>query len=74
MAIKSKENVIMPNHYCRFTIEPVTFIMKNKLEFWQGNVIKYVMRYDAKNGLEDLKKARRYLDMQIELMETKDIT
>lgn len=61
--------VTTPNHYTRFEIEPISFIMTNKLEFWQGSVIKYVLRYDAKNGLEDLKKARRYLDMQIAKME-----
>ena len=61
--------VTTPNHYTRFKIEPISFIMENNLEFWQGSVIKYVLRYDAKNGLEDLKKARRYLDMQIAKME-----
>jgi hypothetical protein len=64
-----KDNNIDPNHYARFPIQPLTFITKNKLEFWQGNIIKYIMRYDAKNGLEDLKKARRYLDEKINEME-----
>jgi hypothetical protein len=62
-------NNIDPNHYARFPIQPLTFITANKLEFWQGNIIKYIMRYDAKNGLEDLKKARRYLDEKINEME-----
>lgn len=63
--------VTTPNHYTRFKVEPITFIMENGLPFWAGSVIKYVLRYDAKNGLEDLKKARRYLDMQIAKMEGK---
>lgn len=54
-----------PHHYARFEIEPIYFIMKNKLPFAIGNIIKYVCRHDAKNGVEDLKKARRYLDMLI---------
>lgn len=58
-----------PAHYARFKIEPIHFIMENKLEFWQGNVIKYTLRWDGKDGLQDLKKARRYLDMQIKKME-----
>lgn len=66
---KTNDPVIRPNHYARFVIEPIYFIMKNNLPFWAGNVIKYVCRHDAKNGLEDLKKARRYLDMQIKKME-----
>lgn len=40
--------------------------MENDLPYAVGNVIKYVMRYKDKNGLEDLKKARRYIDMIIE--------
>ena len=58
-----------PSHYARFEIEPIEFIMRNKLEFWQGNVVKYTLRYDAKDGVQDLKKARRYLDMQIMKLE-----
>jgi hypothetical protein len=55
-----------PGHYTRYTIQPMEFIQANNLPFWLGNVIKYALRYDAKDGVQDLKKARRYLDMQIE--------
>lgn len=34
--------------------------------FLRGNIIKYVARYDEKGGVEDLKKARHYLDRLIE--------
>lgn len=61
--------IFRPNHYARFVIEPITFINANKLSYNIGNVIKYACRYDAKNGLEDLRKARRYLDIQIQCME-----
>lgn len=61
-----KDAVHRPNHYARFAIEPITFIMANNIGFAAGNVIKYVMRWDAKDGLQDLEKARRYLDMMIE--------
>jgi hypothetical protein len=56
---------ISPPHYARYAIQPATFIAANKLPFDVGNVIKYVMRYDAKNGREDLMKAERYLEMLI---------
>ena len=36
--------------------------MENNLSFAVGNIIKYVCRYDKKNGLEDIQKARQYLD------------
>ena len=54
------------NHYKEFHIQPYEFISKNNLSFFQGNVIKYVCRYKFKNGVEDLRKARHYIDMLIE--------
>jgi hypothetical protein len=53
-----------PLHY-NMPIPPLTFINKNNLGFNEGNVIKYVCRYKNKNGLEDLLKAREYLDQLI---------
>jgi len=57
------------NHYSKLAIQPVEYITKNKLTYLQGNVIKYITRYKDKNGLEDLQKARHYVDMLIELEE-----
>ena len=54
------------DHYSKMAIQPWEVIQRGDLDFWEGNVIKYVMRYRAKNGLEDLKKARHYLDYLIE--------
>ena len=51
-----------PPYYTRWKIEPLDFIEANNLDFLRGNIIKYIMRHDGKNGLEDLKKARFYLD------------
>lgn len=53
-------------HYQKMTIEPVDFIMKNNLSFCQGNVIKYVCRYKDKDGIQDLLKAKQYIDFLIE--------
>ena len=55
------------NHYSKLAIQPVEYITKNKLNYLQGNVIKYITRYKDKNGLQDLQKARHYVDMLIEL-------
>ena len=63
-----ENDVFRPPHYARFVIEPVTFINANRLGFNVGNVVKYVCRHDAKGGLEDLLKARRYIDIQIECL------
>lgn len=61
-----------PDHYTH-GIEPIVYINSHNMEFNDGNVIKYVTRYKYKNGIEDLKKARFYLDQQIEKLEGKSI-
>lgn len=55
------------SHYKDFKIQPIEFIMVNNLNFCQGNVIKYICRYNHKNGIEDLKKAKHYIDLLIQL-------
>jgi len=64
-----KTSAIEPSHYTAMNISPLTYIKANNLEWNVGNVIKYVSRYKAKNGLEDLKKARWYLNNLIEDLE-----
>ena len=46
-------------------IDPDKYIAANNLTFREGNVVKYVTRHRKKNGLEDLLKARDYLDRLI---------
>ena len=58
------------NHYSKLAIQPVEYINANKLTYLQGNVIKYVTRYKDKNGLEDLQKAKHYIELLIELEES----
>ena len=55
------------NHYSKLAIQPVEYINKNNLSYLQGNVIKYVTRYKDKNGVEDLQKAKHYINLLIEL-------
>ena len=59
------------DHYSKLAIQPVTYINANGLSYLQGNVIKYVTRYKDKNGLQDLEKAKHYIDMLIELEDKK---
>lgn len=61
--------VVLPNHYARFPIEPTRFIAENKLNWFQGNVVKYICRAEHKNGIEDLRKAARYIEMYIDYLE-----
>lgn len=63
---KPKEQV-GGTHYSNLSIEPIQFIETNEMGYHEGNVIKYVSRWRNKNGLEDLKKARWYINRLIEL-------
>lgn len=55
------------SHYKQMPIQPVEYITKNSIPYLEGNVIKYVSRHSAKNGLEDIKKAIHYLQLIAEL-------
>lgn len=57
-------------HYSRLGIEPIQFIETNGLGYHEGNIIKYVSRWRNKNGIEDLKKAKWYIERLLELEET----
>jgi hypothetical protein len=54
------------SHYSSKAIQPIHYIYANQLDFYQGNVVKYVTRYKEKNGLQDLMKAKHYLEMLID--------
>ena len=59
------ENKINPSYYGS-AVDVIDFCQRNNLDFMQGNVIKYVTRYKEKNGIEDLEKAKEYIDRLIE--------
>lgn len=61
---KMKDN-INPSHYQQGDIEVIDFILDQKMSYIEGNIIKYVCRYKFKNGLEDLNKAKWYLECLI---------
>ena len=52
------------SHY-ESPIEPIDFITANEIPFCEANVIKYVSRWRRKNGIEDLEKAKWYIDFLI---------
>ena len=51
------------NHYRDFVIQPAEFINKNRLQFAEGNAIKYICRHSQKGGIQDIDKAIHYLEM-----------
>lgn len=62
------ETTIRPTHYAQLKIQPEDYIEANLMDFFEGNVIKYVSRYKYKNGVEDLRKASHNLDKLIKRM------
>lgn len=56
-------------HYKDMAIQPVEFVHKNNIPYIEGCVIKYVCRWKKKNGVEDLKKAKHFLELLIEMEE-----
>lgn len=63
---KQEDVINHPSHYTRGKIEVIDFIEDQQLPYHLGNVIKYVARAGYKGDkLEDLKKARWYLDRYI---------
>ena len=74
--------VVKPSHYTKYKIEPVTFIMENRLSFEIGNIVKYACRAGDKlypgqdykqSRITDLRKVMRYAEMEINRLEGKDV-
>lgn len=57
------------NHYKDCKIQPIEYIFANDLGYAEGCVLKYITRWPHKGGVEDLRKARHYLDLLIEQQE-----
>lgn len=55
------------SHYAAKTIQPWDYIASNNLGYFEGNILKYISRWRDKGGIEDLRKARHYLDKLIEV-------
>ncbi|EMK1514937.1 DUF3310 domain-containing protein, partial [Listeria monocytogenes] len=69
----NNDNVNNPSHYTAGGIETLDYIkakVKDYPSYAAGNILKYVSRYEHKNGVEDLKKAQFYLNDLIEWMES----
>ena len=74
--------VVKPSHYTQYKIEPVTFIMENRLPFEIGNIVKYACRAGDKlypdqdykqSRITDLRKVMRYAEMEINRLEGKEV-
>ena len=57
---------IRPSYYAKYKIDPWTFCIENNVNLLVGSVIKYIMRFQEKNGEEDLNKAIKCIEMMKE--------
>lgn len=60
-------NNIGPGHYKDKAIQPWDFIVSNNLSYLEGNVVKYISRWREKGGVDDLRKAKHYIEKLIEV-------
>lgn len=75
--IGPKDSVTEPPHYKNLAIDTLELMSVNfsdeaYMGFLEGNVLKYVMRYKMKNGMQDLRKAQYYLELLINRQEIRE--
>lgn len=63
--MKISDKQIGGTHY-QTPIQPVQYIHANNLNFFEGNVVKYITRHRNKGGRADLEKAIHYIEMLIQ--------
>jgi hypothetical protein len=78
--VAAEENVTMKasnkiqvggDHYLTQKIQHWDFVAANDLDYFQGQITKYVTRWKKKNGMQDLEKAKHFLEKYIEIEKAK---
>lgn len=64
--MSAKDYQIGGSHYKGKGIQPIDYIMSNRLDFCEGCVVKYISRWRDKGGIDDLHKAKHYIEFLIE--------
>jgi len=65
---EANKNQVGGDHY-RTEIQHWDYVWANNLDYFQAQITKYVTRWKKKNGIQDLLKAKHFLDKYIELLE-----
>ena len=65
MPSNPKEKQVGGDHYKAAGVSPWDIIEAADLDFFEGNALKYLLRYKRKNGVEDLEKAKHYIEYLI---------
>ena len=59
--------VFRPEQHQQLPMDTFTFLILNNVPFAEASVVKYVMRWREQGGVDELRKARRLVDMMIEM-------
>lgn len=75
--VENINNAVVPDHYHKYGMDTLTFLEEGfppevVRSFCLGNVVKYSQRYKLKGGIEDLEKAKYYLEYLLK-SEKKDL-
>lgn len=72
--MQANDRQVGGDHYGGGQTQHWDIVHQHKLDYFQGQITKYVMRWKKKNGIEDLHKARHFLDKYIELqLDTREV-
>jgi len=64
--LKAVDKQVGGSHYREFKIQPAEFCHVNNIGYLEATAIKYLCRWRKKNGIEDLQKAKHFIEMLIE--------
>jgi hypothetical protein len=68
LSSKPLDKQVGGDHYKTCGIQPVEYIYANKLDYFEGNVVKYITRHRTKGqGKKDIEKAIHYAQLILEL-------
>ena len=54
------------DHYKKMAIQPSHYIVKNKLGWYEGNIVKYITSHSIKGGRQDIEKVIHYAELLLE--------
>lgn len=64
--MKAHDRQVGGGHYKNLPIQPIDYIRKNGLGWYEGNIVKYITRHHMKNGREDIEKVIHYAQLLLE--------
>ena len=72
MVMEALNKQVGGDHYKRFIIQPVEFCYHNEIPYLEATAIKYLCRWRDKGGLQDLQKAKHFIDLLIDFETVKE--